>query len=143
MQILGISGKKQSGKSSLANFLVGMEMKSLNIISDFSLTDAGMLEVPTIQDGEIGRGIFDYNLPNEELQKYLAENIHPYIKVYSLADPLKYGVCMGLLGLTYSQCFGSDEDKNTSTKILWENVAGILTLEDLEWVKPYETSCGF
>lgn len=131
MNILGISGKKQSGKSSLANFLVGMEMKSLNIISDFALTEAGMLEVPTIQDGEIGRGIFDYNLPNEELQRYLAENIWDHIKVYSLADPLKYGVCMGLLGMSYEQCFGTDEEKNTPTKIRWENVPGIVDPEDI------------
>lgn len=42
-------------------------------------------------------------------------------KIYSFADPLKKDICMDILGLTYDQCYGSDEDKNTMTSLVWEN----------------------
>lgn len=40
-------------------------------------------------------------------------------KTYSFADPLKKDICMDILGLTYDQCYGSDEDKNTMTDLAW------------------------
>ena len=43
-------------------------------------------------------------------------------KIYSFADPLKQDICINILGLTYEQCYGSDEDKNTLTGILWEDM---------------------
>lgn len=45
-------------------------------------------------------------------------------KVYSFADPLKQDICINILGLTYNQCYGSDDDKNSLTDILWENIPG-------------------
>lgn len=41
-------------------------------------------------------------------------------RTYSFADPLKQDICMNILGLTYEQCYGSDEDKNTLTDLEWE-----------------------
>lgn len=41
-------------------------------------------------------------------------------RIYSFADPLKEDICMNILGLTYEQCYGSDEDKNTMTKLEWD-----------------------
>lgn len=46
------------------------------------------------------------------------------VKTYSFADPLKKNICVDLLGLTPQQCWGSDEDKNSLTKLLWENMPG-------------------
>lgn len=46
------------------------------------------------------------------------------VKTYSFADPLKRDICINLLGLTEQQCYGSDEDKNSLTKIRWENMFG-------------------
>lgn len=42
------------------------------------------------------------------------------VKIYNFADPLKQDICMGILGLSYDQCYGSDKDKNTMTDISWE-----------------------
>lgn len=42
-------------------------------------------------------------------------------KIYNFADPLKQDICMNILGLTYDQCYGTDEDKNKYTKIIWDN----------------------
>lgn len=41
--------------------------------------------------------------------------------VYSFADPLK-DFCIKTLGLTYKQCYGTDEEKNSLTNHKWENV---------------------
>jgi len=43
-------------------------------------------------------------------------------KIYSFADPLKQDICINILGLTYEQCYGSDEHKNTLTGIMWEDM---------------------
>jgi hypothetical protein len=42
--------------------------------------------------------------------------------LYSLADPLKQKVCIDILGLSYEQCYGSDEAKNSITKLKWEDL---------------------
>lgn len=41
-------------------------------------------------------------------------------KIYSFADPLKQDICMNILGMTYEQCYGSDNDKNTMTNLQWQ-----------------------
>jgi len=40
-------------------------------------------------------------------------------KIYSFADPLKQDICMNILGMTQTQCYGSDEEKNTMTDLEW------------------------
>jgi hypothetical protein len=42
-------------------------------------------------------------------------------KTYNFADPLKQDICINILGLTYDQCYGSDEDKNTMTDLEWNS----------------------
>jgi hypothetical protein len=48
------------------------------------------------------------------------------IKIYSFADKLKQ-FCIECLGLSYDQCYGSDEQKNSLTNLYWENMPGVLT----------------
>jgi len=68
MILIGIVGKKQSGKSTLAKSLINVGAK-----------------------------------------------------VYSYATPIKE-FCHNVLGLTYEQCYGTDEQKNTLTKYKWEDL---------------------
>lgn len=42
-------------------------------------------------------------------------------KIYSFADPLKQDICINILGLSYEQCYGSDDDKNSITDLVWNN----------------------
>jgi len=39
-------------------------------------------------------------------------------KIYNFADPLKQDICMDILGMTYDQCYGTDEQKNELTDIV-------------------------
>lgn len=61
-----------------------------------------------------------------EYVQCLMYSINPKINVctYSFADPLKKNICVDLLGLTPQQCWGSDEDKNSLTGLLWQNMPG-------------------
>lgn len=41
--------------------------------------------------------------------------------IYNFADPLKQNICMDILGLTYDQCYGSDDKKNELVDCYWDN----------------------
>ena len=59
---------------------------------------------------------------SEFVLKYCNGALEPFngAKIYNFADPLKRDICMNILELTYEQCYGKDEDKNTLTNIEWE-----------------------
>jgi len=60
----------------------------------------------------------------EFLERYFNGAIEPFngAKIYNFADPLKQDICMGILGLTYDQCYGEDIHKNTLTSIRWRDM---------------------
>lgn len=60
---------------------------------------------------------------SEAVAAYFNGIVEPYnhsAKIYNFADPLKKDICMNILGLTYDQCYGSDEDKNQLTNNHWD-----------------------
>ena len=61
---------------------------------------------------------------SEAVAAYFNGSFEPFnsSKIYNFADPLKKDVCMNILGLTYEQCYGSDEDKNQLTNNYWQGV---------------------
>lgn len=66
----------------------------------------------------------------EYIQSIIAKNNLPVtFKLYSFADPLKQDICMNLLGLTYDQCYGTDEDKNSLTTIKYTDMPDY----DISW----------
>lgn len=73
-KVVLISGRKQSGKDTAAEFLIE-ELGDRNILG----------------------------------------------RVYSFATPLK-NFLIDVMGLSYEQCWGSDNDKNTSTSIKWKDL---------------------
>lgn len=126
--IIGFAGKKQSGKNTMSNFMHGHEMILSDVIEKFNITDKGELLVNchfTDQDGKLktDMGIFDLSRKDDQFFDFASKRIWPVIKNYSFADALKE-VCIGLLGLTSKQCYGTDQDKNTETNIYWENTPG-------------------
>lgn len=126
IKILGISGKKQSGKNTAANYIVGVFLKALKITKDFEITDKGNLLITDIFGNEEYRGIMDINSQHPAFLEFAEENIFPFVKIYSYADSLKQKVCIDILGLTWQQCYGTDEDKDSLTHLRWENMPGII-----------------
>lgn len=115
MKIIGISGKKQSGKNTFANFVNGAILHQYGLIDDFVVNTGGLLEVKTEDaHGKKDWGILDVTRKDPEFCSYAVENIWPFIKVYHFADYLKK-IAIDLFDLTPEQVYGTDADKNTPT----------------------------
>lgn len=125
--IIAFSGKKQSGKNTAGNFMVSIFMANLNIAENIHINDTGQIEVSDLLGNKCYKGIFDLNKLNSA--DYIHNKVHdmiaPHIKLYSFADILKKDVCMNILGLSYDQCYGDDNAKNTLTDINWQDMPGI------------------
>jgi hypothetical protein len=115
--IVGISGKKQSGKSSCGNFLFGSAMLSTNLVDYAQISSKGELIVPfEAGGGDTKPCIFPVDSMHPSMIDFMTENIWPHIKIYNFADNLKR-ICIDVLGLTERQCYGTDEEKNSTTNI--------------------------
>lgn len=126
--IIAFSGKKQSGKNTAGNFIVSVFMANLNISKTIQLNDHGQIEVSDLLGNTCYSGIFDPSNPDtnkDYIKTKVIDMLNPQVKLYSFADALKRDVCMNILGLSYDQCYGDDNAKNTLTDIKWENIPGI------------------
>jgi hypothetical protein len=121
--IIGFSGKKQSGKSTSSNFIISLFIAQLEIAEKVSINPNGQIVVSDLLNDRNYAGIFDLSNINRNdfILNKVAEKLDKHIKVYSFADPLKKDICMNILGLTYEQCYGSDEEKNVLTDLTWDN----------------------
>jgi hypothetical protein len=126
-QIIAFSGKKGSGKNTACNFIIGHCMISLNICQEFKITPLGELWVSDLFGDLEQQGIFNVMSGSDEMNRFLETHLSQYVKLYSFADLLKRTVCMDILGLTFEQCFGTDEQKNSPTKLKWEDMPGVIT----------------
>jgi hypothetical protein len=135
--IIGIAGKKQSGKNTSANFFHGKTMKEIGSVQDFQLNEKGQLIIQTSDSsGRIGWGEFDVTRKDDTFIEYAEQNLWPYVKLYSFADSLKQ-ICMDLFDVPYECLYGTDEQKNQIQEhLLWENMPGVYTDEDM-----YQLSC--
>jgi len=122
-KILGFAGRKQSGKNTCANLIIGLEMMSLGLTSGFKITPEGKLWVSDILGDNVDNcGIFDVFSESIVMKEFLKAKLDPFVKVYSFADLLKRNVCMEIFGLTSEQCYGTDEQKNSDTDIAWGDI---------------------
>lgn len=100
--IIGISGKKQAGKSTLVRYLTNvLAYPNETIYQD----EKGIIHHSSIEESPIAN--------------------NSVAKTYAFADKLKE-FCVECLGLTYEQVNGSDEQKNSLTKFKWENLPYIV-----------------
>ena len=121
MNIIGISGKKQAGKNPAANYLHGLVLKKMGMVEDFNIDNNGGLVIKTDVEGDEEYGLLDVTRKDSSFVEYAHHNMWPHVKLYSFADGLKL-LCMEFFGLTRSQVYGTDDDKNTQTKVMWEDV---------------------
>jgi len=108
--IIGIAGKKQSGKSSLCKFIEAwfhVTKKSLN----YNILQEVNGDISLFPENE-------QPLPEHKVN-FVPELGN--IKIYSFADSLKK-MCIDILGLPEIACYGTDTDKNAPTKYLWNTL---------------------
>lgn len=125
-RILGLAGKKQSGKNTLCNFLHGYQLKSQEIIDGFEITTEGELVIDTLVMGadgkeQRGKGIVDITRTDLDFAAWAAYNMWPHIKHYAFADPLK-DIATSLFEIPRNLLYGTDADKNTLTQYSWEDM---------------------
>jgi hypothetical protein len=112
--LVAVSGRKQSGKSSLCHFLQAHLWKKL------SRHDTGSMTFSQRLTGEI-------DWTSQWIRSgdtYVSEepcDLDKVAGIYNFADALK-GICIDLLGLTHEQVWGTDEQKNSRTQFMWENL---------------------
>tara|TARA_Y100000034_G_C6857907_1_gene390137 strand:+ start:326 stop:1117 length:792 start_codon:yes stop_codon:yes gene_type:complete len=125
--LIGISGKKQSGKSSLANYIKAWYMKRYFKSSTHSFYQNN--------DGSIAWKYTKFPGITEDPINPTGDD---RVKIYSFADPLKKEVCIDVLGLRKEQCYGTDEQKNSLTKYYWENLPIDIRVAYSEEIEDYE-----
>jgi len=134
--IVAISGKKQAGKTTLANFLHGYELVRKGIIQEFRISEEGKLVVNCVSEDSNGQpveslGILDLNSTSSEFYDYAEQMIWPHIKLYNFADSLKE-ICIGLFDIPSECVYGTDEQKNQIQEHLrWENMPGVIEPEQI------------
>lgn len=74
------------------------------------------------QSGKTSACEFTGNVYSQTLQKNST--------IYNFADPLKK-MCIDILGLTYEQCYGSDESKNEYVSCLWPDSGKSMTAREV------------
>jgi len=121
--ILGISGKKQAGKTTIANIIHGEILLKNNMVGDYNVDQNGKLLVKTYNSqGKEGWGQFDIERKDEQFIEYAHYNMWPHVKLYNFADSLK-DMCINLFGFTYEQAYGTNEQKDQKLKhLLWKNM---------------------
>lgn len=125
--IIAFFGSKGSGKTSAGLFIYGAYMHSLKLIEGgYCVKEDGLHITDLFGDHEYFCGRFDPYRNNPTMIQFLAENIDPYIKLYSFADDLKQ-FCINVLGLKWKQCYGTNEEKNSLTHLRWEDMPGCMS----------------
>ena len=123
MKILGISGRKQAGKNTVANILHGLTLHKNGLIKDYNIGKDGQLMILTEDSlGREGWGEFDVSRKDQDFVDYAERNMWPYVKLYSFADHLKW-ICVKLFDIPSECVWGTEEQKNQSqAHLLWENM---------------------
>ena len=126
MQLIGICGTARAGKTSAANFITGQMLQNAGMTDKFEIDEDGKLSVESDiigDNGQVSKEMRPFSAKNTlrdpEFELWAKQQLWPNVKVYSLADPLKYWL-IDTFGLTYDQVFGSG--KYDGTDITWESV---------------------
>lgn len=130
-KIIGFSGRKQSGKNTSAHFVYGLYLAGTGRFKDVGISNNGQIEVLKTDNTLV---IFEpqkYYLGVGDIDPEVMDAVNQLsdtVKIYSFADPLKSDICMRILGLSYEQCYGTDEQKNAPTHLRWEDMPGIISV---------------
>lgn len=125
--IIGFAGVKQSGKNTACNYIKMLSLVDNGVSQKVRMNKQGKIEVSDV----FGQAIPDHDyflFENGEVDGYQID-IRPVleqlpVKEYSFAEKLK-DICIGVLGLTHEQCYGTDEQKNELTNLKWEDMPGL------------------
>lgn len=121
-QVIAISGKKSSGKTTVARYLMGRKLKAVGSVLDFSVDSEGTLhlKVPG-ENGESISGPVDFTRSDQEFVTNLIENVWPHARISPLAEFLKY-FCVDVMNIDPHKIYGRDDQKNELTQYKWSDL---------------------
>ncbi len=122
-KIIGISGRKQSGKSTTANYINGDILMNRNMVREYKIDEDGKLVIKTMDSDQYGGGygVFDVSRKDKDFVEYAEKELWPFVKLYHFADSLK-SLAVKLFDIPAIGVYGSDEDKNKKLNYLWEDM---------------------
>lgn len=132
-KIVGFAGKMQSGKDSSCNLLYAIALRNMLKMTPFAEINAEGKIVAEDADGN--RQVLNVDSRHPEFMAFMAENVWPFIRKFSFAEPLKE-TCQYILGLPEESVWGTNEQKNQPTHLLWENMP-LSTYSDANGNKVY------
>lgn len=112
--LIGISGKKQSGKSTLCDFIRGWHW------FEFARRNEGYCVLQDV-DGSLRVIKSETETELEDIDIATEVQFANLVAIYNFADTLKE-TCMKVMGLTWEQCYGTDKQKNTPTMYRWDTL---------------------
>jgi len=125
--IIGISGKKQAGKSTLADYLGCWSWVNYNNnYATHNLFSCCYDSQDRLITQEHAVGIVPSCVSWNHEQEYTRR--FSVVVLFSFADYLKR-ICIDVLGLDYEQCYGSDKMKDSLTKYTWEKFSDKIRAE--------------
>ena len=111
--IVGLGGKKGSGKTSLSCYLSA-------VVNDMLYHDSKNVEF-LFQYEDLPRKVYVNENGLSKLYNFNYSLDNNIIKTYSFADALKQFL-LESFDVEKNQLYGSDEEKNTKTKYKWDNL---------------------
>lgn len=150
-KILVLAGKKQSGKTTATNFVVGYTMTQYGrsgipyLPTRFTIdTETGELIInipknPALLDKEQidGEGILNLYTKDPYKQQWLEDCVYPYVKPYAFADELK-ATASNVFGIPLEWSNGTEEDKKRLTNVKWEDMCALLPARIVSRIKQSE-----
>ena len=130
-QILGFVGKKQSGKNTSCNFIIAIKLAELTVCNVARINADGEIEVSDVLGEKGSKEWLLFKSPEVSVDELYDNELGKFVRVYAIADSLKQ-MAVDILGLSKEQAFGSDKDKNSKTKLKWENMPGVISPSDLK-----------
>ena len=108
-RVIGLAGRKGSGKDASARFIAGINLVTHGYIEEFKSMKNGDLEIGGVK--------------YKDLNSIAPE----FVKIYHFADYLKE-ICEKVLGVSYRILHVY---KASNTHLKWENMPGVITNKDL------------
>lgn len=125
--IIVFCGNISGGKSTGAKYIAGLVLRHVGLIKSFKIVDQDLLVTANVSYDKIIEQEFPMDLKCREYDffKYACHKIYPHVKIYSYADNLKESIAR-LFSIDINDLYGSNEQKNKSSKILWDNLIKLL-----------------
>jgi hypothetical protein len=136
-EIVVFAGTKQCGKSTAGKFLSGFALTQMGrrnpgmgFPTKFDITDTGDLVVNASFLDEAGNevindAVLDLERRDYEFVKWAEKMVWPYVRIYNYADLLK-DIMATVFGVEWKQLYGTNEEKDTPTKVKWMDAVGFL-----------------